>query len=152
MTSLTFPDLLDRSDLLSLTSLTSLTSCVLDLLDPYGLPILLDLPDLPDFSNLSVLDLLDHHDLDSAPSWHGDVEGAAGDVLLAPLDDEDVSALLLHCVAHCVHAAAQVLDVHLLTGCLGPVYAHHQHVGSCNGEIEGQTGRGGNKYSHSVLK
>lgn len=61
----------------------------------------------------------------------GDVEGTAGDVLVAPFDDEDVAALLFDGVGDVVHPVAHVFDVHLLAGRLRPVNAHHQHVGAC---------------------
>lgn len=60
-----------------------------------------------------------------------DVEGAAGDVLIPPLDDEDVAALFFDSVRDVVHPVAHVFDVHLLAGRLRPMNAHHQHVGAC---------------------
>lgn len=61
----------------------------------------------------------------------GDVEGTAGDVLVAPFDDEDVAALFFDCIRDVVHPVAHVFDVDLLAGRLWPVNAHHQHVGAC---------------------
>lgn len=59
------------------------------------------------------------------------MEGAAGNVLVPPLDDEDVAALLLDGVGDVVHPVAHVLDVHLLAGRFWSVDADHQHVGAC---------------------
>lgn len=66
----------------------------------------------------------------------GDVEGTAGDVLVPPLHDEDVAALFFDRVRDVVHPVAHVFDVHLLTGRLRPVDAHHQHVGSCFAAVD----------------
>lgn len=56
---------------------------------------------------------------------------AARDVVVAPLDDDGVAALVLDGVGDVVELVARVLDVHLLAGGVGSVHAHHQHVGSC---------------------
>lgn len=106
----------------NLTFLTLLTFAFPKLSDLaiFDLP---DLSDLPDLHSLS--DHPSHSELGGVPSWHSDVEGAARDVLIAPLDNEDISALLFHCVADGVHTTAQVFDMHLLTGRLGAVQAHH---------------------------
>lgn len=69
-------------------------------------------------------------------SGDGDVEGAAGDALVPPLDDQDVAALLFHRVRHVVHPVAQVFDVDLLAGRLRPVDPDHQHVGACGVQVE----------------
>lgn len=66
-------------------------------------------------------------------SGDGDVEGTARDVLVTPLDDEDVAALLFDGVGDVVHPVAHVFDVDLLAGGLGPMDAHHEHVGTCRG-------------------
>lgn len=60
-----------------------------------------------------------------------DVEGTAGDILVPPLHDEDVAALLFDCVRHVVHPVAHVFDVYFFAWRLWPVDAHHQHVGAC---------------------
>ena len=62
---------------------------------------------------------------------HGDMEGAAGHHLVPPLDDEDVVSILLDGVGDVVHPVSHVFDVHFLTGRLGPVHTHHQHVCPC---------------------
>lgn len=62
---------------------------------------------------------------------------AAGDVVVAPLDDDGVAALVLDGVGDVVELVAHVLDVHLLAGGVGSVHAHHQHVDSCRGESGG---------------
>lgn len=61
-------------------------------------------------------------------SRDGDVERRAWDVVVAPLDHQDVAAPLLEQVADGVLQAAQVFDQNLLTGDLGAVHAHQQHV------------------------
>lgn len=60
-----------------------------------------------------------------------DVEGAAGDVLVAPLDNQDVAASVLHTVTDGVFVATLVADVHFLTRVCGAHHAHHQHVHTC---------------------
>lgn len=60
-----------------------------------------------------------------------DVEGASGDILIAPLDNEDVAALFFDRVGNVVHPVAQVLDINLFTRRLWPVHTNHQHVGTC---------------------
>lgn len=52
------------------------------------------------------------------------MERAAGDVVIAPLDDENVVSTLLDDVADVVHISALVADVHFLTG---RVWAHNAH-------------------------
>lgn len=64
----------------------------------------------------------------------GEVEGTAGDVLVPPLDNKDVAALLFDGVGHVVRSVSHVFDVDLLTGSLWPVDAHHQHVNTCRDE------------------
>lgn len=57
--------------------------------------------------------------------WDGDVEGTAGDVLVPPLHNENIAALLFDGVRDIVHPVAHVLDVDLLTGRFGSVNTHH---------------------------
>lgn len=61
-------------------------------------------------------------------SRDGNVEGGAGDVVVAPLDHQNVVAPLLQHVAHVVLQVAQVFDQNLLTGDLRTVDAHQEHV------------------------
>lgn len=77
-------------------------------------------------------------DIKSSVLGDGDVEGTPGDVLVPPLDDEDVAALFFDGVRDVVHPVAHVFDVHLLAGRLRPVDADHQHVGSCRIETRDQ--------------
>lgn len=58
---------------------------------------------------------------------------ASRDVVVTPLDDDGVAALVLDGIGDIVKLVARVLDVHLLAGGVGSVHAHHQHVGSCPG-------------------
>lgn len=64
-------------------------------------------------------------------------ERAPGDVVVTPLHDDSVAALVLDGVGDVVKLVARVLDVHLLAGSVGSVHAHHQHVGSCAEQREG---------------
>ena len=64
---------------------------------------------------------------------HCDVEGTAGYVVLAPLDEHDVVATLFDHVADVVLVASFVRDLDLLTGIVGAEHAHHQHVDTCKG-------------------
>ena len=59
---------------------------------------------------------------------HLDVVGRAGDVVVPPLDKDDVLAPLPHHVVHRVPPATLVLDHHLVTGDLGAVDAHIEDV------------------------
>ena len=58
----------------------------------------------------------------------GDVVGAAGDVVVSPLDHQDVLPLVLQLVADVVHPVTQMLDQDLLTGHLGAVHPDQKHV------------------------
>ena len=51
-----------------------------------------------------------------------DVVGAARDVLISPLDHQDVFSLLFELVADIVQAVAQMFHYDLLTGNLGTVH------------------------------
>lgn len=53
---------------------------------------------------------------------HFHLEGAAGDVVVAPLDDHHVVSAVLDHVVDLVEVAAKVLDEHLVTGSLGPIH------------------------------
>lgn len=55
---------------------------------------------------------------------------APGDVIVAPFDDDGVAALVLDRVGDVIELVAHVLDIHLLTGSMGSMHAHHQHVGT----------------------
>lgn len=55
---------------------------------------------------------------------------APGDVVVAPLDDDGVAALVLDGVGDVIELVAHVLDIHLLARSLGSVHADHQHVGT----------------------
>lgn len=57
-----------------------------------------------------------------------DMEGGPWDVVVAPLDHQDVVASLLQHVAHVVLQVAQMFDQNLLTGDLRAVHAHQEHV------------------------
>lgn len=68
------------------------------------------------------------------------MERTAGNVLISPLDDEDVAALLLDRVGDVVHPVAQVFDIHLLTGSFWSMNTNHQHVGACGDVSSTQDG------------
>lgn len=55
---------------------------------------------------------------------------APGDVVVAPLDDDGVAALVLDGVGDIVELVAHVLNIHLLTGSVGSMDPHHQHIGT----------------------
>lgn len=55
---------------------------------------------------------------------------APGGVVIAPFDDDRVAALVLDGVGDVIELVAHVLDIHLLTGSMGSMDAHHQHVGT----------------------
>lgn len=61
-------------------------------------------------------------------SGDGDVERRPRDVIVAPLDHQDVGAPLLQQVADVVLQLAQMFDQNLLAGDLRAVHAHQQHV------------------------
>lgn len=61
-------------------------------------------------------------------SWDGDVEGGAWDVVIAPLNHQDVVAPLSQHIADIVLQIAQVFDQNLLTGDLRTVHTHQEHV------------------------
>lgn len=56
------------------------------------------------------------------------MEGGAWDVIVAPLDHQDVVAPLLQQVADVVLQVAQMFDQNLLTGNLRTVNTHQEHV------------------------
>lgn len=90
----------------------------------------------PDLSPAELrLELLSHWEEENRNNilrlWDADVERTAGNILVSPLDNEDVAALLLDRVGDVVHPVAHVFDIHLLTGCFWSVNTHHQHVGAC---------------------
>lgn len=53
---------------------------------------------------------------------------APGDVVITPFDDDRVAALVLDNVGDVIELVAHVLDIHLLTGSMGSMHTHHQHV------------------------
>lgn len=61
-------------------------------------------------------------------SRHSYIEGAAGDTIVAPLDDNDVVSLVFDSVGDVVEAVAHVFDIHLFTWGRGAVHSHQQHV------------------------
>lgn len=65
-------------------------------------------------------------------------ERAPRDVVVTPLHDDGVAALVLDSVGDVVKLVARVLDIHLFAGSVGSVHAHHQHVGSCAEQREGR--------------
>lgn len=62
------------------------------------------------------------------PSWDSDVEGGARDVVLPPLDHQDVVAMFFQLVGHTVFQVALVFDQNLVTGEFWAVDAHQEHV------------------------
>lgn len=54
---------------------------------------------------------------------HFHLEGAARDVVVAPLDNHQMVAAVLDHVVHLVQVAAQVLDEHFVAGSLRTVHA-----------------------------
>lgn len=94
----------------------------------------------------------------------GDMKRTAGDVLVSPLHNEDVAALLFNGIRDIVHPVAHVFDVHFLAGCLRPVDTDHQHVCACkekNGNIMSGKEKsqawlsrktGGTKWSPALLQ
>lgn len=61
-------------------------------------------------------------------SRDGNVEGGARDVVVAPLDHQNVVAPLLQHITHIVLQVSQVFDQNLLTGDLRTVDAHQEQV------------------------
>lgn len=55
---------------------------------------------------------------------------APRDVIVAPFDDDGITALVLDCVCDIIELVAHMLDVHLLAGSVGTMHTHHQHVGT----------------------
>lgn len=68
-----------------------------------------------------------------------DVEWRTRHVLVAPLDEDDVIALLLHDVVHAVAEAAAVLDDDLLARRLRAVDSDEEAVVAGLGAIDGET-------------
>lgn len=60
-----------------------------------------------------------------------DVVGAAGDVLVSPLDHQNVLSLLFELVADVVQAVAQMFHYDLLARDLGTVHTNKEHVTTC---------------------
>lgn len=61
-------------------------------------------------------------------SWDGDMEGGAWDVVVTPLDHQDVVAPLFQHIAYIILQVAQVFDQNLLTGDLWTVHTHQEHI------------------------
>ena len=57
--------------------------------------------------------------------------GGSRDVVIAPLDEQNVVTALPNHVVHLIVVPARVLDLDLLAGTLGPVDAHVQDVVAC---------------------
>jgi len=55
---------------------------------------------------------------------------APGDVIVAPFDNDSITALVLDGVGDIVELVAHVLDIHLLAGSMWSMHAYHQHVGT----------------------
>lgn len=68
------------------------------------------------------------HGFSRGALWDGDVERGSWDVVVAPLDHQDVAAPFLQHVADVVLQVPQMFDQNLLTGDLRAVHAHQQHV------------------------
>lgn len=64
-------------------------------------------------------------------------ERASGDAVIAPFDNDGITALVLDSVGDIIELVAHMFDIHLLTGSLGSMYTYHQHVGTW---MEGQEG------------
>ena len=60
-----------------------------------------------------------------------DVEGTARDVLVAPLDHQDVVPWFMDDVVDAVRVLADVLDPHLFARHVGAQNPDHQHVVAC---------------------
>ena len=63
-------------------------------------------------------------------SGHSHLEGASGDVVVPPLDDDSVASLVLDAVGDVVQFVAHVFDIDFLTGGPWTMDSHHQHVGT----------------------
>lgn len=55
-----------------------------------------------------------------------------GNIVITPFDDDLVATLILDGIGDVIKLVAQMLDIHLLTGGMGSMDAHHQHVGTCS--------------------
>lgn len=62
------------------------------------------------------------------PSRDADMEGGSWDVVLAPLDHQDVVAVLLQLVGHAVFQVALVFDQNLIAGDFRAIDTHQEHV------------------------
>lgn len=69
--------------------------------------------------------------------WYSHFVRASWHVIVAPFHDDGVTALVLHGIGDVIELVAHVLDVDLLTGSMGSVHAHHQHVGTWMERQEG---------------
>lgn len=70
------------------------------------------------------------------------MEGAARNVLLAPLHSQDIIALLLDDIRDAVLLTAHMLHGHLFAGRGGAMDADQQHVGTWEAEEGGMGARG----------
>ena len=59
---------------------------------------------------------------------HLNVEGGARDVVIPPLNIEDVLALIQELVGHTILAVALVLHMHLITRSLRTIHSNKQHI------------------------
>ncbi len=57
-----------------------------------------------------------------------DTEGTAGNMLVSPLNNQDIVSSFFHDVAYGVLVSADVLHVDLFAWCIRSQYSHHQHV------------------------
>lgn len=58
--------------------------------------------------------------------------GTPGNTVITPFDDDLVATLVLDGVGDIIKLVAHMLDIHLLTGGMGSMNTHHQHVGTCS--------------------
>ena len=72
--------------------------------------------------------------------------GAPRDIVITPFNDDGVAALVLDGVGDVIELVTHVLDVHLLTGSMWSMHAHHQHVGTWMRTVRGEF------YDHGVQR
>lgn len=58
-------------------------------------------------------------------------EGAAGDLLIAPLDHEHVVAAFTDNIVNFIHVTSLVFDTQFLTWSFGAHHSHKHHVVTC---------------------
>ena len=74
------------------------------------------------------------------------MEGRSGDVVVAPLDEDDVGAPFLNDVVDGVLAVPPVFDDHLLAGGLRTVHPHVQDVVAGAGAVHSETATSKSTY------